>query len=328
MMRLIILSLTLSVFLHSIEDVVIIGSGPAGMTAAIYAARSGLSTFVIEGDETGGQIALSYKVDNFPGFPDGISGEDLVRNMREQARKFGAHIQSAKVISVDMTKRPFVLKLEDETNLYAKSLIIASGASTKWLEIPSETELIGRGVNSCAICDAPFFIGKEVIVVGGGDTALEEALYLANYASKVTIVHRRENLRASSYLQSQVKANKKIRYMWNSIVKEIRDPKEGKVTGAYIENVKTKKDQFYSCDGVFIAIGHTPNTTLFKGKLNLDDLGYIVTKPATTETTIEGVFAAGDVTDSKYRQAITAAGSGSMAAIDAFRFIQEQKGIQ
>ncbi len=319
---------TLLTALQALEDVVIIGSGPAGMTAAIYAARSGLSTLVIEGDETGGQIALSYKVDNFPGFPDGISGEDLIRNMREQARKFGAHIQSAKVACVDMTKRPFAIRLEDGVPIYAKSLIIASGASTKWLEIPSEAELIGRGVNSCVICDAPFFLGKEVIVVGGGDTALEDALYLASYASKVTIVHRRDALRASSYLQNQVKENKKIGFMWNSIVKEIKDPKEGKVTGVCIKNVKTKKDQFYSCDGVFIAIGHTPNTMLFKGKLKLDELGYIVTKSLTTETTIEGVFAAGDVTDSRYRQAITAAGSGSMAAIDAFRFIQEQKGSQ
>lgn len=326
MAKLIFLFFAICSFLHAIEDVVIIGSGPAGMTAAIYAARSGLKTLLVEGEESGGQIAFSYKIDNFPGFPDGISGEDLIKNMKMQARKFGAEIQSAKVVSIDVAKRPFLIRLEDETNLYAKSLIIASGAKARWLEIPSEAELIGRGVNCCAICDAPFFVEKEVFVVGGGDTALEEALYLANYASKVTIIHRRENLRASPFLQSQVRENKKIRFMWNCIVDEIMDPKKEKVTGAFIENLKTKEKKFYPCDGLFIAIGHTPNTTLFKGKLEIDELGYIVTKPMTTETTIDGVFAAGDVVDSKYKQAITAAASGSMAAMDAYTFIQKQKG--
>ena len=312
--------------IHAEEDVVIMGSGPAGLTAAIYAARSGLSTLVIEGDESGGQIALSYKVDNFPGFPDGISGEELGEKMRAQAIKFGARIQSAKVANVDMTKKPFILNLEGGKQVTAKSLIIASGASTKWLELPSETALIGRGVNSCAVCDAPFFVGKEVVVVGGGDSALEDALYLANYASKVTIVHRSEHLRASPHLKGQADANKKIKFLLNSEIKEIKDPVNEKVTGVVLQDTETKKDRFFSCDGVFIAIGHAPNTQLFKGHLQLDQNGYIVTKPSSTDTGIEGVFAAGDVADPKYRQAITAAGSGSMAAIDAYHYLQEQKG--
>ncbi len=325
-MRAIILFCILFGFLRAEEDVVIMGSGPAGLTAAIYAARSGLSTLVIEGDESGGQIALSYKVDNFPGFPDGISGEELGENMRKQAIKFGAKVQRSKVATVDMTNRPFVLKLENGKEVIAKSLIIATGASTKWLELPSETALIGRGVNSCAVCDAPIYAGKEVVVVGGGDAALEDALYLSHYAKKVTIVHRRGELRASEYLQSQVKQNKKINYVWNSVVKEIKDPLDEKVTGVMLHDVETKKDRFYSCDGVFVAIGHAPNTQIFRGKLDLDGNGYLVKKSSTTETAIEGVFVAGDVADPKYRQAVTAAASGSMAAIDAYEFIQKQKG--
>lgn len=307
------------------EDVVIMGSGPAGMTAAIYAARSGLSTLVIEGNENGGQITLSYKVDNFPGFPDGISGEELGENMRKQALKFGAKIQSAKVESVDMTKRPFVLKLEGGKEVSSKAVIIASGASTKWLEIPSEAALIGKGVNSCAVCDAPFFIGKEVVVIGGGDSALEDALYLANYATKVTIINRKDNLRASPYLQKKVHANKKIEFVWNSTIEEIKDPINEKVTGVTLLDAITKQLKFFPCDGVFIAIGHSPNTQLFKGKLELDETGYVITKPHSTETAVDGVFAAGDVADPKYRQAIIAAGSGSMAAIDAYNFIQKQQ---
>ncbi len=326
MMHILLTALLLASSLPQEEDVVIMGSGPAGMTAAIYAARSGLSTLVIEGDETGGQIALSYKVDNFPGFPEGISGEELVENMRKQAFRFGARIQSSKVSSVDMSKRPFLLKLEGGKEIIAKSIIIASGASTKWLEIPSEAALIGKGVNSCAVCDAPFFIDKEVVVVGGGDSALEDALYLANYASKVTVIHRSENLRASKYLQEQVSLNQKIQYVWNATIDEIKDPINEKVTGVNLRDVETKKVRFFPCEGVFVAIGHAPNTQLFIGELDLDQAGYIVTKAHSTETAIEGVFAAGDVADPKYRQAITAAGSGSMAAIDAYQFIQKQKG--
>ncbi len=326
MMHILLISVALVSKVPHEEDVVIMGSGPAGMTAAIYAARSGLSTLVIEGDETGGQITLSYKVDNFPGFPDGISGEELGMNMRKQALKFGAKIQSAKVESVDMTKQPFVLKLEGGKEITSKAVIIASGASTKWLELPSEAALIGKGVNSCALCDAPFFVGKEVVVIGGGDSALEDALYLANYATKVTIINRKENLRASPYLQNQVYANKKIEFVWNATIEEIKDPINEKVTGVTLLDTITKQLKFFPCDGVFIAIGHSPNTQLFKGKLELDETGYVITKPHTTETTIDGVFAAGDVADPKYRQAITAAGSGSMAAIDAYNFIQKQKG--
>ncbi len=328
MIRTICLAFMLIASLPAEEDVVIMGSGPAGLTAAIYAARSGLSTLVIEGDEGGGQIALSYKVDNFPGFPEGISGEELGLKMRAQAIKFGARIQSSKVSEVDMSQRPFSLKLQDGKQIKAKSLIIATGAATKWLEIPSEAPLIGKGVNSCAVCDAPFFRGKEVAVVGGGDSALEDALYLANYASKVTVIHRRDQLRASPYLQNLAATNKKISYIWNSTIEEIKDPADDMVTGLNLQDTKTREMKFFPCDGLFVAIGHNPNTQLFRGKLGLDNEGFIQKSPSSTKTTIEGVFAAGDVSDPIYRQAITAAASGSMAAIDAYQFIQNEKGTK
>lgn len=306
------------------EQVVILGSGPAGLTAAIYTSRAGLSTLLIEGEEPGGQIALSYTVDNFPGFPQGVNGYELGINIREQALRFGTEIQSGKVIEVDFSKRPFILKLENGHLISADTLIIASGASAKWLGLESEKTLIGQGVSSCATCDGFLFKKKEVVVVGGGDTALEDALFLARYASKVTVVHRRDSLKASKYLQNKAFAQSNIHFIWNSIVEEILDPAEGQVQGVALKNLQDQSQQIYPCHGVFIAIGHTPNTDLFKGQIDLDEAGYIQTKPFTTQTNIPGVFAAGDVADPRYRQAITAAGTGCMAAIDADHFIQQQ----
>lgn len=305
------------------EQVVILGSGPAGLTAAIYASRTGLSTLVIEGTEPGGQIALSHIVENFPGFPEGINGFELGMKMREQSLRFGTQIRTTKIVKADLSQRPFTLWQESGEILSADTLIIASGASAKWLGLESEKALIGKGVSSCATCDAFLFKGKEVVVVGGGDTALEDALFLARYATKVSIVHRRDQLRASKYLQNKAFAHPKIHFIWNSIVEEVLDLKEGKVTGVVIGNLLDQTHQFYPCSGVFIAIGHAPNTQLFQGQLALDEAGYIQTEPHATETNIPGVFAAGDVADPRYRQAITAASSGCKAAIDADHFIQK-----
>lgn len=305
------------------EQVVIIGSGPAGLTAAIYASRAGLNTTIIEGEEPGGQISLSHQVDNFPGFPQGVNGYQLGANMREQAIRFGAQIISGTIISADLSKRPFTLNLDDDKAILADTLIIASGASTRWLGLNSEKALIGKGVSSCATCDGSFFIDKEVVVVGGGDTALEEALFLANHAAKVTVVHRRDTLRASQCLQDLAFANKKIHFIWNSVITEISDPTMGEVNGVIIKNLTSHTEKFYPCQGVFVAIGHTPNSAIFKGQLELNDTGYIKTRHY-TRTNIPGVFAAGDIADPIYRQVITAAGSGCMAAIDAYHFIQRE----
>lgn len=310
--------------LFGLEQVVIIGGGPAGYTAAIYAARAGLSPLLIEGEEPGGQIALSYTVDNFPGFPNGVNGYELGTMMREQAVRFGARIQENTAVTVDLSQRPFLISLSDDKAITTETLIIATGASAKWLGLESERALIGKGVSSCAVCDGVLYAGKETVVVGGGDTALEDALFLANYATKVTIIHRRDALRASKYLQERAFANPKIHFVWNSEVVEIDDPLQGKVTGVTIRNALTGEKQRIACQGVFVAIGHEPNTSLFKGKVMMRPNGYIVTDTTTTQTNIPGVFAAGDVADSHYRQAITAAGTGSMAAMDAYHFLQQQ----
>lgn len=307
------------------ENVVILGSGPAGLTAAIYTSRAGLTPLVIEGGEPGGQIGLSTMVDNYPGFPEGINGYELVQNMREQAIRFGARIDNGNLIDADLHKRPFTLKFEDGSVLQTETLIIATGASAKWLGLETEKQFIGNGVGSCAVCDGVLFKGKEVVVVGGGETAIEDALYLTNYASKVTIVHRRDSLKASKYLTAKAIANQKIHFIWNSTVEEIKDAYQGKVTSVLLKDVNTGNNQIYPCQGVFIAIGHLPNTNLFKGQLELTKEGYIVVKPLSTQTSIPGVFAAGDVADSHYRQAITAAGTGCMAGIDAYHFIQQQE---
>ncbi len=308
---------------QNLAQVVILGSGPAGLTAAVYAARAGLTTLVIEGEEPGGQIALSYMVDNFPGFPNGINGWDLTQNIREQAVRFGANIKNGTVVDIDLSQRPFTIKLEDGHAILAETLIIAAGAAAKWLGLASEKELIGKGVSSCAVCDGILHKGQEVVVVGGGDTALEDALFLAKYATKVTVINRTGSLKASKHLQDKALAHDKIHFIWHSTVEEIADPGKGKVTGVVYKNIRATKTQWLPCQGVFIAIGHAPNTGLFKGQLALAKTGHLITQSPTTSTSVPGVFAAGDIADPHYRQAITAAATGCMAAIDAHNFIQK-----
>jgi len=307
------------------EQVVILGSGPAGLTAAIYTARAGLKTLVVEGNEPGGQISLSYEVENFPGFPEGISGYELGKRMREQAIRFGANIISNHVVAVDLSQSPFILTFEDGKYLLTETLIITSGASAKWLGVKSEASFIGKGVSSCATCDAYYYKGKEVVVVGGGDTALEDALFIANYASKITLIHRRDIFRGTPYLQKKVLNHPKIHIIWNSVVDEIAGPAKGKINGVYIVNLTNNQRSFYPCAGVFVAIGHKPNSDSFQDQLELSDDGHIKVLSGTTHTSVPGVFAAGDIVDAKYRQAITAAGTGCMAGIDAYHFINHKE---
>jgi thioredoxin reductase (NADPH) len=304
---------------HDVLPVVIIGSGPAGLTAALYTARANLHPLVIEGLDAGGQLMITTMVDNWPGYRDGIMGPDLMDEMRAQAQKFGAKIISGRVVSVDFAHRPFHIKT-DEHDYRAQSLIIATGASARWLGLPSERKLVGRGVSSCATCDGAFFKQRPVAIVGGGDTAMEEALFLTRFASKVMVLHRREMLRASRIMQDKALANPKIEFVWNVEIVDIKDADKGEVTGVTLRHVETGELTELAVDGVFVAIGHEPNTSLFKGKLALHPNGYIVTSG--TKTSVEGVFACGDVQDFTYRQAVTAAGSGCMAAIDAERFLE------
>jgi len=309
------------------RNVVIIGSGPAGLTAAIYAARANLNPLVIEGGAPnlpGGQLMITSDVENFPGFAHGIMGPDLMDQMRQQAGRVGAEFLTENVSEVDFSQRPFHIKTDDNKEFWAKTAIVTTGASAKWLGLPTETALYGKGVSACATCDGFFFRGREVVVVGGGDTALEEANYLTRMASKVTIIHRRDTLRASQIMQKRAFDNPKIEFVWNTAIKAIHDPDAGKVTGLTLHNLKTDEETFFPTDGVFIAIGHSPNTKLFEGHLEMDDQGYIVTEPGRPLTNIPGVFAAGDVQDTVYKQAITAAGSGCQAAMDAERFLDEE----
>lgn len=297
------------------------GSGPAGLTAAIYSARANLEPLVFEGLEAGGQLTLTTDVENFPGFPEGIQGPTLMNAMRKQAERFGATCLRERIDSVDFTKRPFRIVSGDMT-FEAETFIVASGASAKMLGIASEKLLLGRGVSTCATCDGFFYRDKEIIVVGGGDSAVEEGTFLTKFASKVNIVHRRDQLRASKIMQDRAFKNPKVDFIWNSEIAEILGDVESGVNGVVLRDTVTGETTRKDIDGIFVAIGHTPNTSIFKGKLDMDELGYLITKEGSTETNVPGVFAAGDVKDNKYRQAITAAGSGCMAAIDAERFLE------
>lgn len=301
---------------------IIIGSGPAGLTAAIYTARANLKPLVFEGFQYGGQLMNTTDIENFPGFPDGIMGPELMDSMREQAKRFEANLIQKNVEAVDVRQRPFTVTVDGEVHK-TKTLIIATGANAKMLGLEAETRLLGRGVSTCATCDGFFFSGKEIVMVGGGDSAMEEAIFLTKFASKVTIVHRRDQLRASKIMQERALQHEKIAFIWDSVVEDIIG--DQKVESLKIKNVKTGDITDVACDGFFLAIGHIPNTSLVEGQIDLTEQGYIVTKPDSTATSVEGVFAAGDVQDSKFRQAITAAGSGCMAAIELERFLEAEE---
>jgi thioredoxin reductase (NADPH) len=306
------------------RKVIIIGSGPAGYTAAIYAARANLAPLMINGVQTGGQLMLTTHVENYPGFVDGVLGPELMETMRKQAERFGTDMLGEDVTGVDFTRRPFVVRTDD-ASFEAQTVVIATGASAKMLGLPSETLLIGHGVSTCATCDGFFFKDRDVMVVGGGDSALEEALYLARLGRRVIVVHRREALRASKIMQDRAFAHPKIAFLWNKEIVDILDPAAGKVTAVVLRDVVTGERTEHPVDGLFVAIGHQPNTAIFAGQVELLPSGYVRVEPGTTRTSVPGVFAAGDVQDSVFRQAVTAAGTGCMAALEAERWLEAQR---
>ena len=308
--------------MDDVRNVVIIGSGPAGYTAALYAARADLHPLVLKGVEAGGQLMLTTDVENYPGFADGILGPELMEQMEKQAARFGAEILAVHVTEVDLSERPFTIRAGDQT-WRAATVIVATGASARWLDVPGEAALRGRGVSACATCDGFFFRDRELLVVGGGDTAMEEATFLTKFASKVTIVHRRDEFRASKVMQTRALDNPKVDVIWNAVVERILGEDGGAVTGAVLRDVVTGETTEMHADGVFMAIGHDPNTSLFRDQLRSDDDGYLIVEEPRTATNVPGVFAAGDVTDRTYRQAVTAAGQGCKAAIDAERFLED-----
>lgn len=304
------------------EKVVILGSGCAGLTAAIYTARAMLRPLLVEGTQPGGQLATTTEVENYPGFPKGIQGPELMERMKAQAARFGTRFTAGDVESVDLKSRPFAVRVGDQM-IRTATLIVATGASAKYLGLPSEKALLGHGVSACATCDGFFFKGKEVAVVGGGDSAMEESLFLTKFASKVTVIHRRDSLRASRIMQERAKANGKIEWIWNSVVTDVRNPDEKKVTGLKLKDLRTGQERDFSCEGLFLAIGHQPNTGFLRGQVDLDEKGYLLLRKG-TETSVPGVFGCGDIHDIRYKQAVTAAGWGCMAAIDCERYLQEE----
>ena len=305
------------------RNVIIMGSGCAGLTAAVYAARANLNPLVIRGVEAGGQLTLTTAVENYPGFPEGVQGPELVELMKKQAESFGTDCLEGNITRVDLSRRPFVVEVEKE-RIETRTFIIASGASARMLGLESERVLLGKGVSTCATCDGYFFRGKPVVVVGGGDTAMEDALFLTRFATEVSVIHRRDRLRASKIMQDRAQKNEKIRFVWDTVVEDVLDPAKGVVEGVKLKNLKTQAVSEKACDGVFIGIGHRPNTDVFKGQVEMDANGYLITREG-ARTSIPGVFAAGDVQDHVYRQAVTAAGSGCMAAMDAEKFLEAEE---
>lgn len=304
--------------------IVIVGSGPAGLTAALYAARADLQPIVFEGPEPGGQLTTTTDVENYPGYPEGVLGPKMMDDFRQQAQRFGADTRWGMVTNIDFSQRPYKVEIDEETEIYAEAVIASTGAEAKWLGIESEQKMRGKGVTACATCDGAFFRDQEVIVIGGGDSAMEEATFLTKFASKVTIVHRRDEFRASKIMQKRALDNPKIEVIWNSTLHEVLGDQV--VDGVVLENTQTgEKQTFENVKGVFLAIGHKPNTELFEGVLDMDDEGYIITEGKSTYTNVPGVFACGDAQDKIYRQAVTAAGTGCMAAIDAERWLAEQE---
>jgi thioredoxin reductase (NADPH) len=320
----------MSAITDRIHEVVIIGSGPAGLTAALYAARGNLQPLLIEGvvdgGPTGGQLTLTTDVENYPGFPDGIMGPQLILDMRAQAERFGTQFVTEDVVAVDLGERPFTLRTASGAEIQTLSLIVATGAKPRRLEVPGEDELWGSGVSACATCDGFFFKDKHVVIVGGGDSAMEEAIFLTKFASKVSVVHRRDELRASKIMQERALKNDKIEFVWNAVVEEVRG-EGGQVSSLLLRDTVTGDTRDLPCEGLFLAIGHIPNTWLFDGVLDTDDDGYLVVDQPTTRTNVPGVFACGDVMDQVYRQAVTAAGTGCRAAIDAERFLAEHTDV-